>query len=117
MFRPRYDTLTESEPILRDWLAVDRTALANERTLLAYIRTSLALAILGGSLLKFFDSLSAELAGAFFLIVGAATAVLGCARFVAMQRRLTTIGRRESPSTGAFGGSDASTRAGPGNVS
>ena len=35
-----YTQFKKEELILRDYLAADRTALANERTLMAYIRTS-----------------------------------------------------------------------------
>lgn len=42
----------ESKLILRDWLAVERTKLANERTFLAYLRSAIALFITGISFLK-----------------------------------------------------------------
>ncbi len=35
------------ELVLRDHLAIDRTAMANERTFLAYVRTALALLVIG----------------------------------------------------------------------
>ncbi|MEP3390105.1 MAG: DUF202 domain-containing protein [Reichenbachiella sp.] len=38
--------------ILRDYLAVDRTKLANLRTLLAFVRTSLYLVVSGLAILK-----------------------------------------------------------------
>jgi putative membrane protein len=38
---------TEDKPILRDFLALERTKMANERTFLSYIRTSLYF-LLGG---------------------------------------------------------------------
>lgn len=40
--------------ILRDRLAIDRTASANERTFLAYIRTALALFVSGATFVKIF---------------------------------------------------------------
>lgn len=40
---------------LRDYLAIERTNLANERTLLAYWRTSFAFLTLGLFLIKFFE--------------------------------------------------------------
>jgi putative membrane protein len=42
-----YEFDNKEEIILRDYLALERTRLANERTLFAYIRTSLYL-VLGG---------------------------------------------------------------------
>lgn len=41
------DFKPDKEVILRDYLAIERTRLANERTLLSYIRSSLYL-LLGG---------------------------------------------------------------------
>ncbi len=43
------------EKILRDYLAIDRTKLANQRTILAYIRTFLILLGTGVTLLKLFS--------------------------------------------------------------
>ncbi|MDH5381747.1 MAG: DUF202 domain-containing protein, partial [Cyclobacteriaceae bacterium] len=41
------DYEVKEEIILRDFLALERTTLANERTLFAYIRTSLYLILAG----------------------------------------------------------------------
>ena len=60
-----YARFKEQDLILRDYLAADRTALANETTFLAYLRTVLALVAGGVSLVHFFDSLATEV-GAFF---------------------------------------------------
>ena len=51
-----YDNFDAQEFILRDWLALDRTVLANERTFLAYGRTSLGLFLSGVTLIKVFKS-------------------------------------------------------------
>jgi putative membrane protein len=40
------------EMILRDYLALDRTKLANQRTLLAFVRTSLYLVVSGIAVIK-----------------------------------------------------------------
>ena len=40
-----YEKYPKEDLILRDWLAADRTELANERTFLAYIRTALAIIV------------------------------------------------------------------------
>lgn len=86
-----YTRLPQLELTLRDRLAIDRTALANERTLLAYGRTGLALLLVGGSLIKFFDSLAIVLVGWLFLTAGLLTVAVGTVRFVRMRRRLNTI--------------------------
>lgn len=43
------------EMILRDYLAVDRTMLANEASFMSYVRTALTLIAAGATLVKFFD--------------------------------------------------------------
>jgi len=40
-------TIESSEESLRDWLAVERTKLANQRTLLAMLRTGLYFLVMG----------------------------------------------------------------------
>ena len=44
--------LTAQDLILRDYLAFDRTKLANERTILSYLRTSIMLFATGITLIK-----------------------------------------------------------------
>jgi putative membrane protein len=46
------EELVEDELIVRDYLARQRTTLANERTLLSYIRTSLYFLVSGTALLE-----------------------------------------------------------------
>jgi len=63
-----YEQFEDDQLILRDQLAIDRTILANERTFLAYVRTSMAVAVVGVSLFKFFDSFWADVAGFLFVV-------------------------------------------------
>jgi len=51
-----YSKFNQSEMILRDYLAQDRTKLANERTFLAYLRTAITFSAAGGTLIKIFTS-------------------------------------------------------------
>jgi putative membrane protein len=88
------------ELTLRDKLAIDRTALANERTLLAYARTSLALLIVGGSLIKFFETPASSLAGRLFLLAAVLLLLVGTARFVTVQRRLKAVAAGVSNQSG-----------------
>jgi putative membrane protein len=46
------NNLTENELIVRDYLARQRTNLANDRTLLSYIRTSLYFLVSGTALME-----------------------------------------------------------------
>ena len=63
-----YEGVEDQKLILRDHLAVDRTALANERTFLAYIRTALTLTVAGISFIKFFGSLLIAIVGWSFVV-------------------------------------------------
>ena len=67
--------------VLRDDLAVDRTALASERTFLAYIRTALALIVSGITFVHFFESAPIEAIGWGFIPLGALTVVVGVVRY------------------------------------
>ena len=73
---------------LRDQLAIDRTVLANERTLLAYMRTGLALLVVGGSLIRFFDSPGSALTGWLFVAGGAMVTGIGALRYLSVRRQL-----------------------------
>lgn len=78
--KPYSDTDKENL-ILRDHLAIDRTALANERTFLAYIRTALALFVSGATFVKFFDVLILEITGWIFIPLGIVVFIIGIIRY------------------------------------
>lgn len=63
------DTYREKELILRDYLAIDRTLLANERTFLSYIRTAVTVFIAALSLIKFFENPILEFLGWILLFI------------------------------------------------
>lgn len=74
---------------LRDYLAIERTSLANERTLLAYIRSSLALCAAGITFLEFFQSTAYTILG-FSLFAGSVgTLGVGMVRFIRSRYRIT----------------------------
>ncbi|MFZ1332323.1 MAG: DUF202 domain-containing protein [Flavobacteriales bacterium] len=68
-FHAPYDRFDPEQLIMRDYLAIQRTNLANERTFLSYIRSSIGLLILGVSFIKFLDSLAVEIAGGLFIFL------------------------------------------------
>jgi len=70
---------------LNDYLAIDRTVLANERTLLSYTRTALTMLVIGGTCLKVFDSLWIEIVGVVFLLLALATFIIGWRRYLHMR--------------------------------
>lgn len=81
----------DEQVILRDYLAIERTRLANERTLLSYIRSSLYL-LLGGiaffqlkefTNFKYLALLSLIFSGVFF--------VIGVYRFTLLKKSLKQV--------------------------
>lgn len=85
-----YSRFAGKELTLNDYLAIDRTILANERTLLAYGRTALAMLVVGGSCMKFFDALWIQATGAVFAIVAAGIMAWGWRRYHRTRKRLTS---------------------------
>lgn len=74
--------------ILRDYLALERTTLANERTLFSYIRTSLYLVIGGIGLLKLEDFRSLSWLGSVALVISGLLIVYGLIRYFMLKRKL-----------------------------
>ncbi len=70
---------------LNDYLAIDRTVLANERTLLSYTRTALTMLVIGGTCLKVFDSHWIEVVGIVFLALSLVTFLVGWRRYQRMR--------------------------------
>lgn len=67
--------------ILRDYLAVDRTLMANETSFMSYVRTALTLIAAGASLIKFFTEPTMQALGWAFIVVGGWLAIHGYNRF------------------------------------
>lgn len=84
-----YHQFQESDLILRDYLALDRTKLANERTFLAYIRTALAIIIISGSIYTFFPhELGLIVLSCILLAVAACVFLFAIYRFGTLHREL-----------------------------
>jgi putative membrane protein len=91
MSKNHYLRFEQSELILRDELAIDRTLLSNERTLLAYLRSAVALMITGVSIIHFSNEGWFHIIG-FVCIPGALlTAVIGVHRFRKMDKAISMI--------------------------
>ena len=84
-----------NEMIVRDYLALDRTILANERTLLAYLRSFIGAFSAGLAMLKLFDSLLTNILGSFFIIISPFFVVIGIVRFVQFSKKLKTLTETE----------------------
>jgi putative membrane protein len=88
-----YEKFNEKDLILRDHLAIDRTRLANERSFLAYVRTALTLLITGLSLIKFFDTFTAQIVGWIFIVFGIITVILGIVRYLMFRKNIDKVAK------------------------
>ena len=93
-----YSRFGNTELILRDELAIDRTMLANERTLLAYLRSAVALLIAGVSIIHFSHGGWFFVFGVVCLPGGLIVALVGLLRFRGMNRSIAAI-RKQLPQT------------------
>lgn len=76
------------ELITRDWLAIDRTRMANERTFLAYFRTFIVILGSGVAILRVEMLENLFDLGVFLLIVAPVVLVIGIARFIYVKRHI-----------------------------
>ena len=74
--------------ILRDYLAMERTRLANERTLLSYLRSSLYLLVGGIALLQLQGFESIKFLGYISLSLAVFCVVFGFIRYLRLNRKL-----------------------------
>jgi putative membrane protein len=90
MAKNPYERFEQSDLILRDELAIDRTLLSNERTLLAYLRSAAALLIAGVSIIHFSGDGWFRAVG-FICIPGALlVSLIGLLRFRKMNNAIST---------------------------
>lgn len=81
---------------LNDYLAIDRTVMANERTLLAYGRSALALVVVGGTCIKFFAAPWIQVVGGVLMAAGALLAGWGWHRYSRAKQLLAAALERET---------------------
>lgn len=74
--------------VLREYLAIERTKLANERTLLTYIRTGLYFLVAGSTLGHLIDTPFWNQMGVPLIVVGAIITAIGIARFLTVARQI-----------------------------
>ncbi len=79
---------TKERIILRDYLAMQRTTLANERTLFAYIRTSLYLILGGIGMLGLKDFQELKWVGYLSLGLSGFVIIYGVVRYYMLKRKL-----------------------------
>jgi putative membrane protein len=116
MYPNPYQRFRDQTLSLNDYLAIDRTVLANERTLLAYGRTALALAVVGASGLKLFTEMWIRLASMALIVLGVMIALRGWRRYRYTKRLLATALEHETGTPGhPLAGNAASHREKPDN--
>jgi len=76
------------ELITRDYLAIERTRLANERTFLSYFRTAVVLLSSGIAMVQLEMLEEISDLGFFLLLLGPAILVLGIIRFLYVKRQI-----------------------------
>lgn len=91
LFRFSGDFQNKEDIILRDYLSLERTKLANERTMLAYLRTSLYLLIGGIALLGFKDFKDLHFLGYTALGLSFILLLVGIFRYFQLKRHLRKI--------------------------
>jgi len=84
----------ESQLILRDELAIDRTLLANETTLLAYMRLSISLTIAGVSIVHFAMQEWFRTIGILCVPVGIGAGMIGWWRYNKMEKEIRSIRKK-----------------------
>ena len=89
-----YSKFNNTDRILRDELAIDRTILSNERTLLAYLRSGVALVIAGVSIMHFAEMLWFLVLGIACIPGGIVTAYVGIVRYRRMNRSISFVRHR-----------------------
>jgi len=85
------DFKPDEEVILRDYLAIERTRLANERTLLSYIRSSLYLLLGGIGLFQLKNFANFKYLALLSLVFSAIFFVIGVYRFTLLKKSLKRL--------------------------
>ena len=89
----RFNTQFEMKKtfILRDFLALERTTLANERTLFSYIRSGLYLSLAGIAILELKDFESIKALAYVLFFISLCLFVFGIFRYQILQNKLNTF--------------------------
>lgn len=93
-----YEFQNKEEIILRDFLALERTRLANERTLLAYLRTSLYMVLGGIAFLQLGEFENIRWMGFVAIGLSVVFVITGIIRFYFLKRSMREYYKRDSPS-------------------
>jgi len=110
-----YSEFQREAMILRDWLALDRTVLANKRTFLAYARTAVALMVLGIAFVKLIGHDFFIYTG--FALIGAGVVMfwVGSLEYARNTRRFKRLAAKER-ALEAYMEQQEENRSAPGNI-
>lgn len=90
-----YQEFKREDMILRDWLALDRTVLANKRTFLAYARTAIAMSVLGIAFVKLIGHPFFEISGFFLMLCGVVVFYVGLREYSVNTKRFKKLVEKE----------------------
>jgi putative membrane protein len=90
-----YVEFKRDDMILRDWLALDRTVLANKRTFLAYGRTAIAMMALGIAFVKLIHHRFFEVSGFVLIALAVVVFFVGLWEFTNNNRRFKRLVAKE----------------------
>ena len=85
---PQPDFQNNKEIILRDYLALERTRLANERTLFSYIRTALYLILGGIAFMEMEDFKAVKWLAPVCFVLSIMILITGIIKYFVMKKRL-----------------------------
>lgn len=85
---PQPDFQNNKEIILRDYLALERTRLANERTLFSYIRTALYLILGGIAFMEMEDFKAIKWLAPVCFVLSIMILITGIIKYFVMKKRL-----------------------------
>ena len=88
--------------VLREYLAIERTRLANETTLLAYIRTGLYFLVAGSTLGQVIESEFWNIVGTPLIVIGLMIMVLGVVRYFRLKKSIEASKKNIGNSSEAF---------------
>ena len=94
--------LMNKDLVLREYLAIERTKLANETTLLAYIRTGLYFLVAGSTLGHFIESTFWRIADLPLIIIGLIIMSLGLIRYFRLRKSIEASKKNIGNSSEAF---------------
>ena len=88
--------------VLREYLAIERTKLANETTLLAYIRTGLYFLVAGSTIGHLVNTEFWKIVGTPLIVIGLIIMLLGVVRYFRLRKSIEASKKNVGNSSEAF---------------